>query len=79
MKYCCKVRDIDYYNLKEEQMVNHFSNSGCFTTKIGLCRNIRNLIWFHNIDVDAFYPRCYDLSESSDFDDFVEEYKFTKA
>ena len=58
-------------------MVNHFSNTGCFTTKIGLCRNIRNLIWFHNIDVDAFYPRCYDLNESSDFDDFVEEYKFT--
>lgn len=71
------MRDIDYGGLKEEQIVNHFGNSGSFTTKIGLCRNIRNLIWFHNIDVDAFYPRCYDLNESADFDDFVEEYKFT--
>lgn len=77
MKWVLKVRDIDHGSLKDSQIVNHFSNTGCFTTKVGLCRNLRNLIWFDNIDIDSFYPRCYDLYDKNDFDDFVEDYKFT--
>lgn len=33
-------------------MVNHFEKNSCITTKIGICKNLKNLIWFANIDID---------------------------
>lgn len=30
-------------------------------------------------DVDSFYPRCYDLNDTSDFEDFIQEFKFSKV
>jgi len=46
---------------------------------MGLARSIRNLIWFENEDIDEFYPRCYDLNDVGDFDDFMEDFKFEQA
>ena len=31
------------------------------------------------MDIDNFYPRCYDLSERNDFEDFLENFKTTKV
>ena len=31
------------------------------------------------IDIDEFYPRCYDLDDANEFEDFIEEFKFTRA
>ena len=60
-------------------MVNHFEKNASITTKGGLCRNLRNLIGFHLIDIDNFYPRCYELNDLNGFDDFIEDYKMTKV
>jgi tubulin monoglycylase TTLL3/8 len=30
----------------------------------------------HGIDVDRFYPRCFDLGDQVDFENFVENFKF---
>jgi tubulin monoglycylase TTLL3/8 len=49
------------------------------TTKVGLTHNLKNLIWHNNVDVDEFYPRCFDLVEQTEFDDFVEEFKMGKV
>ncbi len=48
-------------------MVNHFNKNNCITTKVGLCKNLRNLIWFNNVDIETFYPRCYDLCDENDY------------
>lgn len=41
--------------------------------------NLKNLIWFNNIDIETFYPRCYDLTLPDEQDDFVQEYMVVKA
>jgi tubulin monoglycylase TTLL3/8 len=62
--------------LTEGQLVNHFKKSNAITTKVGLTHSLKNLIWSdNNADVDAFYPRCFDLGEQNDFDDFIEDFK----
>lgn len=78
-KWTTKAGDINYEVAKPNQIVNHFQKNGAITTKGGLCRNIRNLIGFHLIDVDSFYPRCFELNDTNDFDDFIEDYKLTKV
>ena len=41
--------------------------------------NLKNLIWFNNIDIETFYPRCYDLALQEEQDDFAQEYMAVKA
>jgi len=52
-----KQRDIDYENLKDGQIVNHFKFNGVITTKVGLCRNLGKVIHFNNVDIDTFFPK----------------------
>ena len=60
-------------------MVNHFNNNHHLTSKYGITRRLRTLILGHLIDVDRFYPRCFDLGDQVDFENFVENFKFTFA
>jgi tubulin monoglycylase TTLL3/8 len=46
---------------------------------VGLTHSLKNLIWFNNIDVDTFYPRCFDLGLPEETDDFITDFKATKA
>lgn len=41
--------------------------------------NLKNLIWFNNVDIDTFYPRCYDLALVEEQEDFAQEYMAVKA
>ena len=61
------------------QVVNHFSKATSITTKSGLMKSLRQLRWFEPVDIDTFFPRCYDLSDPGDYADFVEDYKATVA
>lgn len=79
LKWCLKARNIDFQNLLPHQIVNHFERNTSLTTKFGLCRNIRNLIWYENVDYETFFPRCYDLGDITDFEDFIEDYKISKV
>jgi len=74
-----KTGSINYKKLKNSQTVNHFNNNKEFTSKIGLCKNMRSLILRQNVDIDTFYPRCYDLEDKLEFEDFIEDFKFQKA
>jgi len=41
--------------------------------------NLKNLIWYDNIDVETFFPNCFDLSVGEDLDDFIDEFKAVTA
>ena len=79
LKWCLKARDIDHSSLLDFQIVNHFPKNTEITTKIGLTHNLKNLIWYNNVDIDLFYPRCYDLNDNSEFNDFISDFKIQKA
>ena len=62
LKWLLRGKDIDYNTMQDGQQVNHFPKAQAITTKVGLMHNLKNLIWFNSIDIDTFYPRCYDLA-----------------
>lgn len=70
LMWTLRQRDIDYENLREGQIVNHFRYNGVITTKVGLCRNISNVINFNNVDYDTFFPKCYALKDEGEWEDF---------
>ena len=74
-----KTKDIIHGELSPHQLVNHFSSATSITTKDGLTHSLKNLIWFNSVDIDTFYPRCYDLTITEELDDFIQEFKQVKA
>ena len=76
--YTLKIADIPFDDLRYETIVNHFKKGGEITRKCGLLKNLRSL-YFVNVCPDDFYPRAYDLDEKSDIEDFIEDFKTSKA
>jgi tubulin monoglycylase TTLL3/8 len=60
-------------------MLNHFNNNSCITAKSRLCETLKNLVWFNNVDMDTFFPKCYHLNSQADYFEFIEEFKINKA
>ncbi|XP_012881178.1 PREDICTED: protein monoglycylase TTLL8 [Dipodomys ordii] len=70
---------IDYHSLNGDQMLNHFGKTASFTTKIGLCVNMRSLPWYVQANPDSFFPRCYGLCTESEKQEFLDDFRRTVA
>lgn len=76
LKWCYNDSDYDYKNLRPGQYYNHFPNNRELTTKSGLAKNLRNLTDFR-ISIDSFFPRCYDLGDSFQVKELINDYRRT--
>ncbi|XP_063163986.1 protein monoglycylase TTLL8 [Candoia aspera] len=70
---------VDFYNLHNDQMMNHYARTGSFTTKIGLCIHMRNLPWYVSANPNSFFPRCYAICIEDEKSDFVDDFRKTAA
>jgi tubulin monoglycylase TTLL3/8 len=71
-------KDIDYDKLNKHQMINHFQKNSELTRKVCLAKNLKNLVWIKNVNIDTFFPRCYDLTDNIEIESFCEDYKLCK-
>ncbi len=79
LKYTLQSREIDFNALRDGQMVNHYVKNSCITTKIGLCKSLKNVVWSNSEDINEFYPRCYDLNDEDDYESFLDDFKLCKC
>uniref|UniRef100_A0A4X2ME91 Tubulin tyrosine ligase like 8 n=1 Tax=Vombatus ursinus TaxID=29139 RepID=A0A4X2ME91_VOMUR len=70
---------VDYHNLRGDQMLNHYGKTASFTTKIGLCMNMRSLPWYVPANPHSFFPRCYGLCSEGEKQEFLDDFRRTAA
>lgn len=71
-------KGIDFNELQEYQIVNHFEGITKITTKIGYCEILYNMKWI-NQDMYDISPRSYNLGDPTMRDEFIEDFKITAA
>lgn len=64
--------------LKPQQLYNHFQNNNEITTKSGLCRTLYSNTC-PKMGTDNWFPRCYDLSQSGQNEELLDDYLRTSA
>lgn len=79
LRWCATDSEADYRDLGEGDLYNHFQNNHELTTKVGLSRSLRRLAVDERVDVDAFFPRCYDMGVGSEREDFVLDFRRSAA
>jgi tubulin monoglycylase TTLL3/8 len=67
LRWTSKIIDINFPGLRPNQIVNHFDNNACLTSKYGLIKSIRAVMYPENMDTDRFFPKAFDLSHLGDF------------
>jgi hypothetical protein len=80
LKYCLKMAHINKTPLLEHQQVNHFFNTTALTTKVGIANSLKSHIWWsNNHQLEEFFPRCYDVTDGLEIDEFKGMYKYIRA
>ena len=76
-KWAIKSKDIFFSETNDFQIVNHFSKNTALTTKSGLAKALTNVNNFHDVDPDNFFPRCYNLEDQDQANDFQLDFRFS--
>lgn len=66
-------------DLKPFQMVNHFLGNNLIVTKVGLQNSLKNLVWWSTHSQDEFFPKCYDLTDYREINEFKEDFRVNRA
>ncbi|KAG7189152.1 hypothetical protein KM043_008719 [Ampulex compressa] len=56
---------------------NRYCRAG-FTSKVGLCSNVRQMHWYYEAGVaNTLFPRCYNICQGDQMHAFIEDFRFT--
>lgn len=71
-------KDIDFGDLQDDQLCNHFEGISRLTTKQGFCELVREspLIGENGLHIS---PRAYNLGDSTHRDEFIDDFRLTAA
>lgn len=70
---------VNYYELDQDMYFNHFNKTSGLVSKYGLCISLAQLTSIDNSDYNRYFPKCYDLYDEKQFEDFIQEYKLILA
>lgn len=79
LKFCVKIKDIDFNYLDSSQIVSHYTGQGSVTNKYELSRSLTNLVSLKGKNIDQFFPRCYDMNCIYDHQNFIIDFKISEA
>ncbi|CCI42831.1 unnamed protein product [Albugo candida] len=79
LKWSLKSEEIKMSTLHKHQYVNHFLQNTSLTTKVGLLRNLRHLVWHQSAEADSFFPQAFDLNEPQEMNAFIQQFRYVKA
>lgn len=71
-------KDVDFPELKEDQIVNHFEGITNLTTKMGFCDILRDLPSI-SADMMEVSPRSYNIGDPTHREEFIEDFNITAA
>ncbi|KRX02675.1 hypothetical protein PPERSA_12015 [Pseudocohnilembus persalinus] len=77
LKWTYNDQKDDYISLNPGQYFNHFKNNAELTTKSRLLVNLRNNQVYGESMMDEFFPRCYDLGNEQERQDFSNDFDQT--
>ena len=73
------ISDFDLNTIQPQQLINHFDKIRSLVTKAGLAESVKELAWTASVDPMTIHPRAYNLSNSDDCADFLENYRENAA
>jgi tubulin monoglycylase TTLL3/8 len=79
LKFAIKQSEVCNNEIQDFQIVNHFLKNNLITTKVGISKSLKNLVWWNEVDINSFFPKCFDLTDGEETDDFKNEYRFVKV
>jgi hypothetical protein len=71
-------KDIDYRELQEYQISNHFEGITKLTTKTGFCELLHDMTYIAE-DSHEISPRCYNIGDPIHRDEFIEDFSISAA
>jgi tubulin monoglycylase TTLL3/8 len=75
LKWTLRSLDVDTETLQPWQLTNHFMKNVAITTKVGLLKSLKNLIWLADVDIHEIIPRGYDLSNPYETKAFIDDFQ----
>jgi len=78
--WCIADSEADYRRLRPGEFYNHFQNNNVLTTKSGLADNLLHHAVGSGCNVDAFFPRCYDVGRGkTEREEFLLDFRRSAA
>ena len=79
LKWTLRSLECDQDTLQSWQLTNHFMKNIAITTKVGLIKSLRNLVWLADVHTNDVIPRGYDLSINNEMQTFIDDFRCQHA